>query len=563
MEATGPAIVVVSRDTRTRAAVGGEVRKRYGDDYEVVVAASGEEAIGDLARRRAAGTPVALVLAAFADVDPDGLDILREARAQHPAAKRAGVVTWGEFGRARDLFEALARGDLDFYLVRPEHVRDEEFHESIAGALGDWGSAHGPSFEVACAIGDRASPRSHELRDSFARNHVPLAFYDARSETGRAKLAGLGLEDPALPVLVLNFTSPPKVLQDPTDIEIVEAFGIGTPLPVDAHFDVAVIGAGPAGLAAAVAAASEGLRTIVIEPDAVGGQAGTSSLIRNYPGFTRGVSGNKLAYSAFHQAWSFGATFHFKRAVVGLEADGDGDDRVVALNDGTSLRCTTVIVASGVSYRRLDVPSLEERVGRDVFYGAAVSEAAAMAGKRVYIIGGGNSAGQATVYLARFAAEATILVRSHSLASSMSEYLIREIDTTPNVRSVYGVEVVGGGGGEHLEHLVLRSLDSGREEAVPADALFVLIGSQPRTEWLAGAVERDEWGFVCTGRDVAERVTDARLPFSLETSMPGVFAVGDVRRGSVKRVASAVGEGAVALQSVHQYLGGLSRVPVR
>lgn len=290
---------------------------------------------------------------------------------------------------------------------------------------------------------------------------------------------------------------------------------------------------------------------MVVEKQAVGGQAGTSSLIRNYPGFTRGVSGNKLAFSAFHQAWSFGTTFHFMRWATGLRREGSALH--VDLSDGTTVRSRTVVIATGVEYRRLDTPSLDERLGRGVFYGATVTEAPVMAGKQVFVVGGGNSAGQAAVYLSRFAAQTTLLVRGPSLAASMSRYLIDEMETTPNISIRYMTEVVDGGGDDRLEHIVVRDNKADTTEQLPADGLFVLIGSEPHTGWLAEAVERDEWGFIRTGRDV-EAFEPDRPPHSMETSLPGVFAVGDVRRGSVQRVASAVGAGAIAIQQVHQCL---------
>ncbi|MGH8912208.1 MAG: NAD(P)/FAD-dependent oxidoreductase, partial [Acidimicrobiia bacterium] len=287
-----------------------------------------------------------------------------------------------------------------------------------------------------------------------------------------------------------------------------------------------------------------------------GGQAGTSSLIRNYPGFTRGVSGNKLAFSMFHQAWSFGASFRFIRSATGLRPTPEALE--VDLSDGTTVRSRTVIVATGVEYRRLDSPELEQCLGRGVYYGAAVSEARAMTGKDVYVVGGGNSAGQAVVFLGRFAHQATLLVRSHSLSQSMSEYLIREIETTPNLSILYNTEVVGGGGEDQLDHVIVRHRDSDQIEERKTDGLFVLIGSEPHTEWLADVVERDEWGFIVVGRDVDySKFPLDRYPYSMETSLPGVFAAGDIRRGAVKRVASAVGAGAIAIQQIHQYLSEL------
>ena len=336
-----------------------------------------------------------------------------------------------------------------------------------------------------------------------------------------------------------------------------------TPIPAGEVFDVAVLGAGPAGLAAAVGASSEGLRTVVIEHEAVGGQAGTSSMIRNYPGFSQGISGARLAQETWRQAWAFGTTFVYMRQAEALSGS-DGRYRL-RLSDGDVLTARTVIIATGVSYRRLGIPALEDLQGRGVFYGAAASEAPAMRGQTVFVAGGGNSAGQAALYLAKWAEQVTVLVRAGSLADSMSDYLIREIGSAPNVDVCYRVQVAGGTGTGHLESLVLADTVSGARRSVPADALFVLIGAQPRTQWLAGSVARDRQGFIRTGPDLpaGTRWPPGRPPLPLETSLPGVFAAGDVRQGSVKRVASAVGEGAATIPLVHRHLHTALATPGR
>jgi thioredoxin reductase (NADPH) len=346
---------------------------------------------------------------------------------------------------------------------------------------------------------------------------------------------------------------------NPTDIEIADAFGLMSPPSADTLYDVVVIGAGPAGLAAAVYAASEGLSTLVVERQAVGGQAGTSSLIRNYPGFSRGVSGAHLAYRSFQQAWAFGTEFVFMREVVGLRADGP--ERIVSLSDGSSVRGRAVIIATGVDYRRLDVAELEAMIGRGVYYGAAVTEASAMTGRPVVVVGGGNSAGQAALHLSRYAKRVTLLVRAAGLAASMSEYLIEQLRSTRNVDIRYRGAVVGGTALEDcLAGVEVRDLDRGTTDVIPASGLFVLIGSNPHTGWLDGIVQRDDAGYVATGRDVDRSSTEVpdRTPLPLETSVPGVFAIGDTRRGSVKRVATAVGDGASVVQQLHGYL---SEVP--
>ena len=420
--------------------------------------------------------------------------------------------------------------------------------------------ARGEGFEAVRIIGDHWSPRGTELRDTFARNHITTRFSDASSPEGAQAIADLGLTDPALPVVVLAFTAEPTVLENPTDLEIADAFGLMTPLSPDELFDVVIVGAGPAGLAAAVYAASEGLDTLVVEQQAVGGQAGTSSMIRNYPGYSQGISGAKLAFRTFQQAWTFGAKFQFMRSAVGIATDGD--ERIVSFSDGSQARGRSVIIATGVTYRRLEVDSLESLMGRGVFYGAAVAEAPSMADQTVFVVGGGNSAGQAAMHLSDYARHVTVLVRGDALATSMSDYLIRQIDEAPNIDVRTRATVVGGGGEGYLDHLVIHDLDSGEHVRHDADGLFLLIGSLPHTEWLEGSVVRDEWGFVVTGDDLgdepAEAWTEARPPALVETSVPGVFAVGDVRRGSVKRVASAVGEGAIAIQLLHRYLQEVS-----
>ncbi|MFA9431046.1 FAD-dependent oxidoreductase [Egicoccus sp. AB-alg2] len=554
-----PALVLVSAHDAVRERAGQALRTRYGVDYDVAVFDDHEQAQTALEGWRDDGTPVALVLANTGPEDEEALHFLQSIRPLHPAARRALMVRWGDFDRARLVFDALSRGEIDHFVVAPERPRDEEFHSTITGSLEDWSLEQGTPFEAVRVIGDR-SARSQELRDGFTRNHIPIRAVEADTPEGREMLDALGLVSPALPVVVLLFTKEPCVLQNPSDIEIADAFGLMRPLPAGEVYDVTVVGAGPAGLAAAVYAASEGLRTLVVEQQAVGGQAGTSSLIRNYPGFPRGVSGGKLAFSAFQQAWSFGATFHFGRAATALHADGEL--RVLDLTDGSSVRSRAVILAAGVQYVRLPGGLLDEWEGRGVFYGAAVSEAPGLRGRRVAVVGGGNSAGQAAVHLAKFVEHVTVLVRGDTLADSMSEYLITVIDATDNIAVRYDCEVVGGGGRDRFDHLVVHDRARDVDERLPMDAVFVLIGARPSTDWLGEAVVRDPWGFVVTGADLGEGEFPLdRPPLPSETSLPGVFAVGDLRRSSVKRVASAVGEGAVAIPMVHRYLAEARATP--
>jgi thioredoxin reductase (NADPH) len=380
---------------------------------------------------------------------------------------------------------------------------------------------------------------------------VPFIFHRADSEEGRAAMQRLGLDQPAGPVVAL-YTG--VVLTDPTNAEAAEAFGLAFGLelrPAATTYDVVVVGGGPAGLAAAVYGASEGLRTALLDGEAYGGQAGTSSLIRNYLGFPRGVSGAELAWRAYEQAWRLGAHFVYGTATsLAIEKDL----RTVGLADGSAVRGRAVVIATGMSYRRLAIPELDSLAGAGVFFGAATTEAQALTGKRAFVIGGGNSAGQAALYLSKYAQQVTIVVRSTSLAASMSQYLIRGIGQAANIDVRYRTEVTDGAGSGYLEQLTLRHRDTDETETQPADGLFVLIGAEPFTQWLPEAVGRDQWGFILTGPDLAERWTQRRAPYLLETTTPGVFAAGDVRHGSVNRVASAVGDGSIAIRLVHDYL---------
>ncbi len=557
------AIVIVCREPGARAILNRELSKRYGADYQIVVCDRSAELKSWMRDLLAAGLPVALVIGGVGAQDPDGIEVLAAVRAIDPTALRVATVRWGDWESVRSVFDAVTLGKIDHWVTRPVQTPAEEFHRSITEFLGEWSSGRGGGFEAVRVIGERWSARSQELRDLFSRHRVPAGFYDATSGRGRQMLCELGLELPELPVVVLRFGAEPSALVNPSNLEIADAFGLMTPISAEEVFDVAVVGAGPAGLAAAVYASSEGLRTVVAEHEAIGGQAGTSSMIRNYPGFSQGISGSKLAQETWQQAWTFGTTFLFMRQAQGLCRE-DGHYRLW-LSDGSVLTTRTVIIATGAAYRRLGIASLETLQGRGVFYGAAVSEAPAMRGREVFVVGGGNSAGQTALHMAKWANRVTILVRDESLADSMSDYLIREIGATPNVDVCYRVQVTGGTGTSHLQSLVLEDTTSRARRSVPADALFILIGSQPRTEWLGASIARDQWGFILTGPDLPggtdTRWPPGRPPLPLETSLPGVFAAGDVRQGSVKRVASAVGEGAVTIPLVHRYLEMIAAIP--
>jgi thioredoxin reductase (NADPH) len=432
------------------------------------------------------------------------------------------------------------------------------FHQAISSFLLEWATERRIVPHTVHIVGEEWSGRAHELRDVFQRCAAPHSFCLADSEQGRELLAKAGSEV-KLPVMLLPDG---RALSDPSDDEIAEAAGA----PLNFHeqvYDIVIIGAGPAGLSAAVYGASEGLRTLVVDEGGIGGQARSSSLIRNYLGFPRGVSGSRLAEQAHEQASVFGASFVFMHAATALRRSADRLS--VSLSDGRHLNAQVVILATGATYRRLDVSSLEPLNGAGVFYGGPASEAHALIGKEAYIAGGANSAGQAALHLARYARRVTLVVRAGSIETGMSHYLVREVEATPNVEVHVGTEVIDGGGNGRLQELVLRNTVTGDEKRVAADALFVLIGARPHTDWLPQEIATDERGFVYTGEDIPDDHgwPLERRPFSLETSVPGVLAAGDVRHASVKRVASAVGEGSIAVQHVQSLLGDERRPPDR
>jgi len=549
-----PVLLIVDDDPRARGVVERELRKRYGADYQVICVGSADDPLRLLAQLRDGRRLVSIVLAGQSMSQMTGAELLSRAREFHRTAMRL-LLTDGEFGPPQEsILQAIALGHIDAYADRPMTVPDEVFHLTVTELLEKWAKSNLPRPEVMRLVGDDWSARSHEIRDLLTRNVIPFGFYPADAGPGKALLEQAGATAAALPVIVM-FDG--RVLANPSNTQLAEAIGMRTS-PGPGLYDVAVIGAGPAGLAAAVYGASEGLSTVVLEPEAIGGQAGTSSHIRNYLGFPTGVSGEDLALRAYTQAWNFGAEYVYGNPATGLRAQGR--ERVVTIAGGDEVRSRAVIIATGVSYRRLGIPSLDALTGVGVFYGAATSEATAMKDREVFVVGGANSAGQAAVHLARYAARVTILVRGQSLAEGMSEYLIKEITGTPNIAVRRGAVVTGGAGTCFLEGLTIQDQVSGVTETVPAAALFVLIGAEPRTQWLPDRIERDRWGFVVTGTDLMagghppESWPLQRPPMFLESSLPGIFAVGDVRYGSVKRVASAVGEGSVAIRLIHDYL---------
>ncbi len=549
-----PVVLVVADAPNDRHLIAHALDRRFGADYRVLTAATPREGLTTLERLAGEGAEVALVAADFEELAGiNGVEFLGRAHALHPGAGRALFIAMGETtgvsAAMEPLLRAMALGQIDFWIPKGWVSPEEWLYPQVQEALSNWATTHRPRHEHIRLVGEQWSPRCHELRDVLTRNTVPFGFYAADSDEGRQLLADYGLDETRLPVAIL-FDG--RVLVDPANQALAEALGVRT-RPDPELYDVAIVGAGPAGLAAAVYGASEGLRTVVIEPEALGGQAGTSSRIRNYLGFPHGLSGSELTARAYEQARLFGAQFVFTQQATALAVRGD--EHVVALSDGSEAVARAVVIATGVAYRRLGIPGLDRLLGMGVFYGAAAAEARAMAGQEVFVIGAGNSAGQAALHLAKFAARVTILVRGESLAASMSDYLIRELAATPRVEMRFHTRVVDGRGEYRLESVVLEDARTGRRDEVAATALFVLIGAEPRTEWLRDTLQRDGIGYILTGRDVSlDGWPRDRPPMLLEASVPGVFAVGDVRHGSVKRVAAAVGEGSVAVGSVHEYL---------
>jgi thioredoxin reductase (NADPH) len=549
-----PLLLAVEDDPAAFERIERELGRRYGSDYRVRCLDTAAAGLAELERARDADEPVVLVLAAQWTAGTTGAELLARARQLHPHAKRGLLIEWGAWGdrpTADAIFKAMALGDIDYYVLKPWWSPDEQFHRTISEFLYEWTRALPAVSREVEVVGERWSPRAHELRSLLARNGVPHAFHASDSPAGRQRLEAAGQLDAKGPIAIMLDG---RVLVDPSKAELAAAFGVSTELREDKqNFDVVVVGAGPAGLAAAVYGASEGLETLVVEREALGGQAGSSSLIRNYLGFSRGVSGSELAQRAYQQAWVFGTDFVLMRDVTSLRTHGER--LVLSISDGSEVRARAVVLATGVSYRRLEVPSLEALVGSGVYYGAATSEAQALAGGHAYVVGGGNSAGQAALYLSHFAARVTIAIRGEGLAATMSRYLTDTIAAAPNVELRTSTEVVGAAGEGRLAELTLRDVGTGATETVPADGLFVMIGARPHTQWLPEAIARDQQGFLLTGSDVPDGAWPLeRPPFMLETSVPGVFAAGDARYRSIKRVAAAVGQGAAAIQQLHEYL---------
>jgi thioredoxin reductase (NADPH) len=546
-----PILLTVDDDPGVSRAVARDLRRHYGGDYRVVRSESGPEALKTLRELKLRGDPVAVMLADHRMPDMTGLQFLEEAMDLFPHARRALLTAYADTDAAIDAINVV---DLDHYLLKPWDPPEEKLYPVIDSLIEMWLDTDEEAGTRTQVVGHRWSARSFEVRDFLARNSVPYRWLSSEEPEGERLLAAAGVDGTSIPLVV---TPDGDYLVEPSLSRLADEVGLST-MPAIDFYDVVIVGGGPAGLGAAVYAASEGLRTVLVERQATGGQAGQSSRIENYLGFPDGVSGTQLTDRARRQAHKFGAEILTTRDVVGL--DVRASSRAVRFADGGEVVAHAVLLATGISYRKLDVPGVDAMTGRGVFYGSAATEAAACGGNDVYIVGAANSAGQAAVFLSQHARNVTLIVRGDSLERSMSYYLIRQIDEISNIEVRLNTEVVGVRGDDHLEELTLCDNRAGAQETSRAGYLFVFIGAEPRTEWLEGVVTRDERGFVLTGPDLLHDGhrprgwNRDRDPYYLEASAPGVFAAGDVRANSIKRVASAVGEGAMAIQLLHRYL---------
>jgi thioredoxin reductase (NADPH) len=546
-----PTILTVDDDPQVSAAITRDLASRYGADYRVVRATSGPDALAVLARLALRDEPVALIAADQRMPRMTGIELLSEARAHAPGAKFLLLTAYADTDVA---IRAINDIGLDHYLLKPWDPPEERLYPVLDDLLDDWREANRDHTSDVRVVGHRWSERSHDIKMFLARNHVPYRWYDVERDAEARRLQDLaGAAAADLPLVLVPDGD---TLRSPSTLDLAGALGLRTTAQ-QPLYDVCIVGGGPAGLAAAVYAASEGLSTVVVEREAPGGQAGQSAAIENYLGFPKGLSGSDLTRRAIAQVLRFGAEMVLARDVVGFEARGPV--RAVRFDGSGEVEARALIVATGVAYRRLEAAGLEELTGRGVYYGVNAGEASQVQGDEVYVVGAANSAGQAALNLARFAKRVVLVVRAGSLVGTMSTYLVERITAAPNIAVRYRCQVVAGRGDGHLEALTLTDLDSGVTGEVPSSWLFVFIGASPRTEWLGPDVVRDDKGFVVTGQDLlrpdwARRWPLARAPFALETSVPGVFAAGDVRLDSMKRVASAVGEGAMSTHLVHRYL---------
>jgi thioredoxin reductase (NADPH) len=550
-----PIILTTDDEIEVGNAIERDLKKKFGKDFRIMKTTSGKEALDTIRQLKRRNAQIALFLTDQRMPEMEGTDFLEEAMKLYPEARKVLLTAYADTDAAIAAINKLA---LDYYLMKPWDPPEEKLYPVINDLLEDWRSINRPPFEGIRVIGNQWAPASYQVKNFLVRNNIPYLWLDVEQiEEARQLIKVPGKPDMELPCLIFPDGT---VLQKPDHRDIAERVGLRTSADKP-FYDLIIVGAGPAGLAAAVYGASEGLHTLVIEQQAPGGQAGMSSRIENYLGFPGGLSGSELARRAVTQARRFGVEILTAQKVVKLIADGPS--RSVKLADGKELGCRALLIATGVSYRRILAKGIEKLTGAGVYYGSAMSEGESVRGREVFIVGGANSAGQAAMYLSQFAKMVTILIRGESLSSSMSRYLIDQIGATANIQVWTKKEVKETIGTDRLEKLVIQCRDTQATETVKASALFVFIGAQPHTEWLGDIVARDEHGFILSGPDipVKKRIpSDSakdHLPFLLETSLPGVFVAGDVRHGSVKRVASAVGEGSMAVMYIHRYLSSV------
>jgi thioredoxin reductase (NADPH) len=547
-----PVIFSVDDDPAVLSAIVRDLRRRYAEQYRILRADSGAKALEALAELRQRNETVALFLVDQRMPQMNGVEFLAEAIPFYPEAKRAMLTAYADTDAA---IQAINTAAVHYYLLKPWDPPEDALYPVLDDLLDDWLADYRPPFEGVRVVGHRWSPEAHALKDFLARNHVPYLYLDIeRDEAAREFLARHQTSQADLPLVQLTDGT---LLQAPSPAELASKLGLRRQA-TEAFYDLAIVGGGPAGLAAAVYGASEGLRTVLIEREAPGGQAGTSSRIENYLGFPTGLSGGDLARRAVAQARRFGVELLAPQEVTRLSVDGPY--RILTLADGSQISCHALVIAVGLAYRKLDAPGVDRLAGAGVYYGAALTEALACNDQTVVIVGAGNSAGQAALFLAQYAAKVIIALRGESLAAKMSQYLVERIEQSANIEVRTGSEVINVLGESHVEQIVLCHRPTGKEELISAAALFIFTGAMPCTEWLDGTLRRDNQGFVITGQQLLEAGKPPkgwdvdREPFLLEASVPGVFVVGDVRSGSVKRVASAVGEGSIAVQFVHQHL---------
>lgn len=550
-----PILFSVDDDSDVLRAIERDLRSQYGADYRVIGSDAPEKALEILKQLRVRSDSVALLLADQRMPRMNGVEFLQEGMQIFPGAKRALLTAYADTNAA---ISAINEANINYFFMKPWDPPEDNLYPQLDDLLDDWRASYRPAFEGIRVLGTRWSPRCYELRDFLARNHVPYQWIDIELSANDAETKRLvdvlGPEASNLPVVL--FPDGTKLLEG-APAEIAQKVGLRTRAQTD-FYDLAIIGGGPAGLAAAVYGASEGLHTVMVEREAPGGQAGMSSRIENYLGFPTGLSGGDLARRAVVQAQRFGVEILSPQEAVSVRTEGPY--RIIKLADGSEISCHALMVASGVQWRRLGAPGIDKLQGAGVYYGGGATEALSCKGEIVYVVGGANSAGQAAMNFAKYAEKVVVLVRGEGLAATMSQYLIDQVQQTPNIQIWTHASVAEVHGDKRLEEISVLCSDTDKVERVPASSMFIFIGAMPRTEWLGGLVERDDRGFILTGPDLirdGERPKGWSLdrdPFLLETNIPGIFAVGDVRHGSVKRVASGVGEGSVAVQFIHQYL---------